>query len=1003
MVSLRIAGNSNESSELVLRSTDGPSTPSGNNVVDRLTSILGSSGSAGHLPNHQAAVQFRPSLPGFPYPQSSSSQQVSPNTAMVVRNPSPSGTLVHHRPVHNAVAAAPVPPPYAINSPTEHHTNSAQQSFMIPAKEVVSGAQVQQQTAYRLAPVSGGSIHQHQAHVVASPAPGTRQVVVRPPHQQPSQMVQQQQKLQVSPCVTAASSQPTVNNAKNSPLLVGLLQQPDQSNKSAPIAVAPTANASEMGLASSHLTNMAANHYSNNNATNMSHFHHRQMNNPSSVNQYSSTTRCKDGLTTHQQVYSGGSVITNARVPVLGGLHPPATGKPPPVVSSSTQNVLQQQPHQQQQSTLARHLSTPQHILSTTPSTMQQAAVLPQRAVLTNCNNGANGSSPSPAISPTPSLPSPHPTLLPPSSSSVTQPSASGIPVFSSSNNVTALTPPLTPSNNNNHHQSTVANVSSSSVNPCSSSDISLKADLHSVAASNASQSSIFQCSTDSKVAKAPSPKFSSGTRENQYLINPNTGLLEPRPTDSSDSESDLPPCSPVQKCSQTPSQSKSLVDLLMYKQSDLGTKTSHQQDSQVSATREDSKDNENPKSHESTASSVSSLSANKSDVTLQSAMESSPVSDSNKQKEELSTWEKIVKPGGPGPLKVKLKLPKEQKAFSSNALKKNDRKDTSPMSVSMSPSSQSSSEQRVPKLHIKFDSNAAVIVKSIADDKDNNRKACDKPREDRKRKSARKRSKNNDCESDRLDMFKSKVGRDVQSMPSVLKLGDLKKSRLDLDGDESCGYRGKDSGDSRVKGPRTSTDDKYPNKVDSVKIAKYEAKLRTRPKMKQSLHNFGDINNIGEITSHKILDTLPPSITRVAALHTQQPHRNPTPSSSSSYFNDDSGSSSRQQEDCDLYSDLKEESPPIRSGSLMNGDLSHRSSEGSSGSSLARSLHNKTFSELTAAGNNNLSSSPGSGKLVTSKRKNTSSPHQPMRSMILKKEAASADDRRRTGKLISF
>ena len=968
---------------------------------------------------------------------------------MMVRppqSPSQHTTLLHHRPTYSAAVntghppAPQPPPPYTINSPEHNNIIGSNSTTSVHNNIIGSNNTASVTPSYIIPGVDGTAPATYQLTQVpaaAATAASSRQVLVRPP---PATVQQQQMLPQQS-----GSTSPTVvssmgNVVKNSPLLVGLLQQPDQQqvNKS------PTGGLTgspELGLASTHLTSLAANHY-----TGTVH-HHRQIN-ASAINQYSSTTRSKDGLTTHQQVYSGGSVITNARVPVAGGLqqHPLATGKPPPMVvglQAGTQPglvinsqkglppppaagilsrnnsgvVMHQQHHQLQQ------------VVHSSASVMHQAPVLPQRSL---GHNVASAASPSPTISPTPSLPSPHSSI--PSSTGVSQ-AVNFSGSFIGSNHVTALTPPLTPSNQQvlsmgaapsaHNVASSIATASTVTSDVLSS---NIQADS---AALNSTSLSNLQTSADgNKITKAPSPKTVSGSscKESQYLINPNTGLLEPRHnTDSSDSDSESPP---QQKLSQHLQQAQSKANpsvSLKHKPSDSlplqppKTKSPDQmlprlQHPQHST--EDSRANaaavsglvsssvvdsacERPGSHESTASSASSSSSSNSSVgntgkdsLLQDVSRIVPCAalvhdnsnsgsrfSSNKAKEDSIPDDRIVRSLASGEIRLKFKLGREQvtqKTISSNANKKCDRKDL----VISTCSSQSSSEQRVvPKLHIKFGSSSHVIVKPVPEDKDKNRKISDRNKDDRKRKGNRKRSRNSECESEKLEIMKLKES-------NVLKISDLKKAKLDLDSEEGNSYRGKDCSDGRSKAPRTY-EDKFSHKLDNVKIAKFDAKLRSRPKIKAPLRKLGGINNLGELTSHKILETLPPSITKVAAMHTQQPHRNPSSSSSGSYFTSDSNlSSSHHRLDSELLGigDGKDDSPPTglrTTGGLMNGDLSHAER-----GALSRSLQSSTFSELTAGGK------------LTIKRKATEHFRATSSSLSLLKKAGDTN-KRKMGRLI--
>ena len=937
-----------------------------------------------HHPHQQ--VQYRtpappPQLPGFNYSNAAATGGGGGGVGTVVAQhhvppimvrcgppqvAAQQHTLLHHRPVYSNPSnnpqpppPPPPPPPYS-NSPDQLNNAGASPSYLVSGDSSL----LLQGTQYRVAPVS------------AAGGIAGRQVLVRPP---PPQALQQQQLL---PQNASAASPPIAssmaNVVQNSPLLVGLLQQPDQQQVKSP---GPSVPSPELGLASTHLTSLAANHFS------ATVHHHRPLVNNSVINQYSSTTRSKDGLTTHQQVYSGGSVITNARVPVPGGLqqHPQATGKPPPMIGGNPQGLQQgaaaatlpvstamprNGPVVLQQS----HHAPQQVVHSTASSVMHQAPVLPTRSLV----HAAAAASPSPTISPTPSLPSPH-TSIP--SSVVSQ--TSGLTSSFVGNHVTALTPPLTPSNQQmlsiNSSVSAAHNISTTSA--CSISTTA--SDALQTSQTDAALNSIFSQANivmgyEGK-AKVPSPKSigSGGSKESQYLINPNTGLLEPRHnTDSSDSESESPPQKLPLHHLQTQGKGTTTV-LKQQQQCDpltqaVSTAKSVDQGQtrlfSASNSCEDMKSSCTPRGSVASASalvssalegaacdSITSTANSREYQEISRVLPSSAlVQDRTKAKDEASstTDDKSVRSFVPGEMKVKIKIGREsvsQKTISANANKKSDKKDM--VLSGGSSSSPSLNEQRVvPKLHIKFGSSPHVIVKPVPDDKDRNRKISDKSKDDRKRKGNRKRPRNSDCESDKIDLMKMKSRENCQDS-NVLKLGDLKKAKLDHDSEEGGSYRSKESGDGRSKGPRTF-EDKFSNKVDNLKLAKFDAKLRTRPKIKTPIRKLGSINNLGELTSHKILETLPPSITKVAALHTQQPHRNPTSSSSSSgscssgsYFNKSDSSSSHHRLDSEVPSD-KEDPPCRRTTALMNGDLSHAQRE-----ALSRSIQSNTFSELTAGG----------------------------------------------------
>ncbi|KAF2355847.1 Nuclear receptor coactivator 6 putative nucleic acid-binding region [Trinorchestia longiramus] len=1033
VISLRLVSNSSESSEVVLRATDGP-VPG--NVMERISGLLGSSGATNHMPHHhhvhlpsQQALQYRAAHPqpgpGFPYGSvaagggaGASAAALQPHGTLVARNTAP-----HHRPAyganHQPPPPPPPPPPYpnADLHPSLPHGSQPSSSFIVHNTGDPIVPTSQPASNYRLATVAGSPM---LGTAVASA--GGRHVIVRPPPPaQQSQLIHhqhQQLSLQHVTSPTATSSaNPVVtvttmgNVVKNSPLLVGLLQQPDQP--------AQTKTVADLGLASSHLTSLAANHYTVSNSNTSSHLLHRQGVN-SSLNQYSSTSKSKDGLTTHQLVFSGGSVITNARVPVPGGLqqHPQATGKPPPVVSAvgvqpAHQTAIVSSSGVPVASSVAvsvglsrgsKHPYAVTHmpVVSSASGSMQQASILPQRSNISSVASSSNVSvlpgpatvgataSPSPAISPTPSLPSPHPSSTP----GITQASVSSMPVFSS-NHVTALTPPLTPSNQQVLSSASGITVSNGTTAASfgDATQSSLSTESHSVFATSVStNASTSSSSVETKMNKASSPKM-VGSKESQYLINPNTGLLEPRHnTDSSDSESDQRPSSPIQKSYSQLHQSLQVLSKASSSfLSDQASSIADQSPVEGVENPPLSGGGEEKSREEAVIESLDAdtgvgndnihLPTSSVDPSKLSSLSSLSQSEHLKENSVNSPWEdnnRIVTTPGTGELRLKLKLGKErvaQKFFKPNLAKKLEKKD---VSGSLNSANQASSEQRIPKIHIKFGSHTSVIVK--AEEKEKNRKLLDQNRDDRKRKGSRKKARIGDCDNDRTDSLRLKPSC-VSDSP--LKLNDAKRMKLEIDSDEVSTMRIKDGADSRTKGPRTY-EDRYPNKVDNVKVAKFDSKLRTRPKIKTHLRKLGGINNIGELTSHKILETLPPSITKVAAMHTQQPHRNPTSScssSSSNFFGSSDQSVSNPLSD--LSPSLKESAAASVTGKspLLNGDLSH-----SDRGTISRVLQSNAFSELTSAGKLTIKRKPTAAEPVST----------PPSLSVLKKEAAHSDPKRK-------
>ncbi|XP_018010261.1 mucin-4 isoform X2 [Hyalella azteca] len=1022
VISLRLAGNgSSEGNELVLRATDGPVS---GNVMDRISGLLGSA--ASHVPAHHhghhqhhhphQTLQYRAahpqSVPGFQYGQqvSASPAALQPHSAVVVRS-APS-SMLHHRPAYVANHQPTPPPPYPNSTEPMHNVSHVSQappsSYVVHnTGEPAMPASSQAISNYRLTSMSG--VPTMLATTVS--APGARHVIVRPPPpQQQLVHLQQQQSPQpasVPPAISVPQSSVVAvttmgNVVKNSPLLVGLLQQPEQTTQSKTVA--------ELGLASSHLTSMAANHYDNTNAS--SHIHNRQIVN-SSLNQYSSTTRSRDGLTTHQQLFSGGSVITNARVPLPGGLqqHPLATGKPPPMVCATGGNITTPEAVTVTSSQVSVSTSVSGTVVlsarsklayalphvpaaSNSGGVMQQASILPQRSSISSVgsnNSALTGSasaaaSPSPAISPTPSSPSPHPSSTP----GVAQSTMSGVPLFAS-NHVTALTPPLTPSNQPGLSSgSSVSASNGTSTSLSDTSQISSVTDMHMVFTSTASNASTSNTFVETKISKAPSPKM-LGSKESQYLINPNTGLLEPRHnTDSSDSESEIR-SSPIlknspqlhtslQTCSKTTSflsiQPSAALDQVSSGSSELVSLSGSAEDKNLDCNK-DSFDSSSSTYKAPSIMSASSVEPSKFSLHVSLAQTENLKEDSPGN----SHWDdnkSIVTTPGSGELRLTLKLGREglaQKVLKPNPVKKLERKDSS---TCLNSANQSSSEQRIPKIHIKFGSHTSVIVKS--EEKEKNRKLMDQQsREERKRKGNRRKTRIGDSDSERTESTKLKQSC---TLDSALKVNDSKRMKLEVESDLSPNSRLKDLTDTRIKGPRTY-EDRYPTKVDNVKVTKFDSKLRTRPKIKTPLRKLGGINNIGELTSHKILETLPPSITKVAAMHTQQPHRNPSSSCpSTNFFSSSDQSTSNTLNDISLS--VKD---GTASSSLakpqMNGEMSHGER-----SAISRALQSNAFSELTSAGKLTIKRKAGGVDIIGTSTSLS----------LLKKETPQSDPKRKIG-----
>lgn len=353
----------------------------------------------------------------------------------------------------------------------------------------------------------------------------------------------------------------------------------------------------------------------------------------------------------------------------------------------------------------------------------------------------------------------------------------------------------------------------------------------------------------ESRTVPPSPPQLVPGGKESQYLINPNTGLLEPRPSESSDSEPEARPPSPVNE----ENHSNSIVSDEESNLSGASKKETEQSDSETS-------------SRLSVLSVESKKTVISQDRSKSHDRDSSPGS---------SRENNVVSSGSTGEsITLKLTIGREPVAQATFVPrpKKADRKE---MISNSSLGLQSGSEPRVPKLHIKLKSKQAVIVNPLGAADGQRSQEKDGPKEDRnKKKSYRNKSRGSESDSDsgkvrglRLKNSKDKGGGvDIEEEEMPLKM----KFKEGLEG--------------RLKAPRTLEDGRISvMKSDSSKFPKSENKFRTRMKAKTPIRKVGDLNSVGEIASHKILETLPPSITKVAALHTQQPHINPSSSSSQS------------------------------------------------------------------------------------------------------------------------
>lgn len=436
-------------------------------------------------------------------------------------------------------------------------------------------------------------------------------------------------------------------------------------------------------------------------------------------------------------------------------------------------------------------------------------------------------------------------------------------------------------------------------------------------------------------VPPSPPQHASGGGKESQYLINPNTGLLEPRPSESSDSEPEARPPSPTNE--EIRSHANSLVS---DEEANL---------SQTSKKETDLSDSDNSRMSVVSVESTKKAAVISQDRSKSHDREASPVT--TKENSSGSTGESI---------RLKLTIGRESVAQATFPRpKKADRKD---IISNSSLSSQAGSEPRVPKLHIKLKSKQAVIVNPLGDVDGPRCHEKDGAKEDKvKRKSYRTKSRNSESDSDsgRIRGLKVKTSKDKgcgDDNTTVLKMIDGKKLKVETDEEESpLKMKFKEGLEGRLKGSRTIEDTRISVlKSESSKMSKAESKFRNRLKTKPPIRKVGDLNSVGEIASHKVLDILPPSITKVAALHTQQPHINPSSSSSQSSVLPSGGSagssisgSASSQAAGDLFkaelekrgseiirkSDLKSELDKNSSDSLvsrsrtnnmMNGDLTH-------------------------------------------------------------------------------
>ena len=826
MISLKLAGPNNETTEVIVRgeSSSGNDVPGPSNVARTVTQALGSGmahplhlqqvggAEVSSVPRPslvqsrpQAAVPF-PSLNRLahhhthphPHPQAvvvTQTATVNPITAAIKTVPPPpppypNDETVSMRPPNGPQAPQPALPVTAVtaqvmNGPSYLNSGtgvvSATTVTIAPPSSVTCFTSANKLNSVTLAQTVSGNYRVSGAVAVQA---GNRTAVVRAPP----------------------------NVVKNSPLLVGLLQQPDQpspptvkSGKNTPTGTPPPSNGFpssipvSLALTTATVSSEVVSPVCSNNVNTTAS---TPISAPSGQI-YSGNSfigRGRDGVTTLQQVYSGGSVITSSvtpRVPVTGALqhHPQATGQPPPSSPTATAPRLSYPVEQRRV------------ILSSAPQTTRSSIPLNHNQMNApgSLNPGALG------------------TVISTSNSSCTSTNIISQQV---------TTPAITSITTNHHHSNNQHHKQISMMNE---------------------QSTRTLLGTTKKVTVTAGGAI---CKDSQYLINPNTGLLEPRPHTDSDDETDQRPSTPATIANmtsvkesqpqllQTSTNSSGVTSQVVVKQtllpppplpppptSQLSQLNSGLPDEQ--SKKETANDNPEPES-----ARVVNVEARV--VVAQEKVKSRDSSPGSSKENNFVTTNTHET------LKLRLKLPKEP--------------------------TNTADQPRVPKFYIKLGSNSnqPVIVNPI-DESGSSRKSFDK--EDKnKRKSSRNKSRNSDEE--KLKTIKLKSSKDKLSsddVTPVLKIIDSKKSKDDDEG--SLVMKIKDG--ERLKGARTH--DNRISKSDNSKLnSKLDSKLRTRLK-KSPIRKVGDLNSVGGIASHKILETLPPSITKVAALTTQHPHRNPS------------------------------------------------------------------------------------------------------------------------------
>nr|XP_045616542.1 mucin-17-like isoform X2 [Procambarus clarkii] len=777
VISLKVAGPNNEATEIVLRTDGGTNDGAGPSSVAR--NVTAALGGVGLMPgvaqsvDHAANPAFRSPnvvappgdcIPMTPRPMAQTRPLYPFNSMNQVAQTIQGRELLHQQPTVpgpvglTVTNAAPRP----VNNPPPPYPSLEQSQLRAP------GAPVQRPfvpqlngTQYVPGQASGGS---SIAHPVTQVMPSIVQVSSNQPVSGIFPVsVTQTVNNRVHPQVVKGSQRTGGNVLKNSPLLVDLLRQPDHQPG--------------VGVSKAKVVIGSSPHGSPA---------------PTSPSSRSTTSTPSSDSLPH-------TPLTNLPLPAVPALSPPPT-------SSAT-------------------FSTTVTASSLTGSTLSTQFSTGFSGVHTHQQVYSGGSVITSTVSPHPRLPSSV------SSGLQQHPQATG-------------QPPPGPRPSYNTEQRCMTIGGSQSIHPR-------------VPLLNPGHSSILG---ESRAVPPSPPQLVSGGKESQYLINPNTGLLEPRPSESSDSDSEVRPTVNEEV------HSNSLVSDEESNMSATSKKETDQSDSETSRmsvlsveSRKTVISQDRSKSHDRDSSPGSSR-------------ENSVVSSS-------STGESI---------RLKLTIGREAVAQATFVprVKKGDRKE---IISNSSLGSQSGSEPRIPKLHIKLHPTQAVIVNPLGDGDGQRNQEKDGCKEDKsKRRSYRNKVRSSESDNDsgkrgiKLKSSKDKGGGEESN--TMLKIIDGKKHKVDVEEEEApLKMKFKEGLEGRLKVPRTLDDGRLSvMKSESSKISKSE-KLRTRQKTKTPIRKVGDLNSVGEIASHKILETLPPSITKVAALHTQQPHINPSSSSNQS------------------------------------------------------------------------------------------------------------------------